>query len=140
MKNITNEVNIIENKSIIENKVKLNSLTKFRSRKILFRLNVNKSKESFRIFEKAKFSLTLEDAFKNSYRKRDVDYDTNTLDRVKNRKYLNTIIDTSLYLIKENKAKYLDLINDNKEFIKNNKVAKEVIENNRYFEAKILAL
>ena len=140
MKNITNEVNIIENKSIIENKVKLNSLTKYKSRKILFRLNVNKSKESLRIFEKAKFSLTLEEAFKNSYRKIDVDYDTNTIDRNKNRKYLNTIVDTSLYLIKENKAKYLDLINDNKEFIKNNKVAKEIIENNKYFEAKILAL
>ena len=140
MKNITNNNSIIENKSIVENKVKLNSLTKYRSRKILFRLNVNKIKEAFRIFEKAKFSLTLEDAFKNSYRKIDIDYDTNTLDRVKNRKYLNTIVDTSLYLIKENKAKYLDLINDNKEFIKNNKVAKEVIENNKYFEAKILAL
>ena len=140
MKNITNEVNIIENKSIIENKVKLNSLTKYRSRKILFRLNVNKSKEAFRIFEKAKFSLTLEEAFKNSYRKIDIDYDTNTLDRVKNRKYLNTIVDTSLYLIKENKAKYLDLINDNKEFIKNNKVAKEVIENNKYFENKVNSL
>ena len=140
MKNITNEVNIIENKSIIENKVKLNSLTKYKSRKILFRLNVNKAKESLRIFEKAKYSLNLEEAFKNSYRKIDIDYDTNTLDRVKNRKYLNTIVDTSLYLIKENKAKYLDLINDNKEFIKNNKVAKEVIENNKYFEDKINSL
>ena len=140
MKNITNNNSIIENKSIVENKVKLNTLTKYRSRKILFRLNVNKIKEAFRIFEKAKFSLTLEEAFKNSYRKIDIDYDTNTLDRVKNRKYLNTIVDTSLYLIKENKAKYLDLINDNKEFIKNNKVAKEVIENNKYFEDKINSL
>ena len=140
MKNITNNNSIIENKSIVENKVKLNTLTKYRNRKILFRLNVNKSKEAFRIFEKAKFSLNLGEAFKNSYRKIDIDYDTNTLDRVKNRKYLNTIIDTSLYLIKENKAKYLDLINDNKEFIKNNKVTKEIIENNKYFEDKILAL
>ena len=140
MKNIINNNSIIENKSIVENKVKLNSLTKYRSRKILFRLNINKSKEALRIFEKAKYSLTLEEAFNNDYRKIDIDYDTNTLDRVKNRKYLNTIVDTSLYLIKENKAKYLDLINDNKEFIKNNKVAKEVIENNKYFEAKILAL
>ena len=140
MKNITNNNSIIENKSIVENKVKLNTLTKYRSRKILFRLDINKSKEALRIFEKAKYSLNLEEAFKNSYRKIDIDYDTNTLDRVKNRKYLNTIVDTSLYLIKENKAKYLDLINSNKEFIKNNKVSKEVIENNKYFEAKILAL
>ena len=140
MKNITNNNSIIENKSIVENKVKLNTLTKYRSRKILFRLNINKSKEALRIFEKAKYSLNLEEAFKNSYRKIDIDYDTNTLDRVKNRKYLNTIVDTSLYLIKENKAKYLDLINDNKEFIKNNKVAKEVIENNKYFEDKINSL
>ena len=57
MKNITNNNSIIENKSIVENKVKLNTLTKYRSRKILFRLDVNKSKEAFRIFEKAKFSL-----------------------------------------------------------------------------------
>ena len=137
MKNITNNNSIIENKSIVENKVKLNTLTKYRNRKILFRLNVNKSKEAFRIFEKAKFSLNLEEAFKNSYRKIDIDYDTLANKRFKK---ANLIIDKASYLNKEIKSELLDITNSNKIFFKTNKVSNEIIELNKYFEAKILAL
>ena len=35
---------------------------------------------------------------------------------------------------------YLDLINSNKEFIKNNKVSNEILENIKYFEDKIKSL
>ena len=137
MKNITNNNSIIENKSIVENKVKLNTLTKYRNRKILFRLNVNKSKEAFRIFEKAKFSLNLEEAFKNSYRKIDIEYDTTKNNRFKK---VNLLVDINSYLDKSKKNLYLDLLNSNDTYIKENKVSNDIIENNKYFRNLVNSL
>ena len=42
-----------------------------------------------------------------------------------------------LGMLKNKKNLYLDLINSNKEFIKNNKVSNEILENIKYFETKI---
>ena len=121
----------IENK-IEENKVALSFREKLNTR-ILFRLfntKRNKSK-SFNIYEKAKFSTNIKDVFNNSYRKIDIDYDTTINNRFKK---ANLLIDINSYLDKSKKELYLDLINSNKEFIKNNKVSNEIIENNKYFE------
>ena len=119
-------------KTLVENKVPL-SFREFESKKILFRL-INSKREktkSFSIYEKSKFSTTLKEAFNNDYRKVDTDYDTTKNNRFKK---VNLIIDLNSYLDKSKKNLYLDLINSNKEFIKNNKVSNEIIENNKYFE------
>ena len=119
-------------KTLIENKVPL-SFREFESKKILFRL-INSKREktkSFSIYEKSKFSTTLKEAFNNDYRKVDTDYDTTKNNRFKK---VNLLVDIPSYLEKSKKNLYLDLLNSNKEFTKNNKVSSEIIENIKYFE------
>jgi len=119
-------------KTLIENKVPL-SFREFESKKVLFRL-INSKREktkSFSIYEKSKFSTTLKDAFNSDYRKVDTDYDTTKNNRFKK---VNLLVDIPSYLEKSKKNLYLDLLNSNKEFIKNNKVSSEIIENIKYFE------
>jgi hypothetical protein len=130
MKNIENK--IVENKVALSFREKLNTRILFR----LFNTKRNKSK-SFNIYEKAKFSTNIKDVFNNSYRKIDIDYDTTINNRFKK---ANLLIDLNSYLDKNKKDLYLDLINSNKEFIKENKVSNEIIENIKYFENKINSL
>jgi len=124
----------IENKSaekIVENKVSL-SHREISKNKLLFRL-VNTKREkskSFNIYEKAKFSTNIELAYNNSYRKIDIDYDTTFNNRFKK---VNLLVDFPQYLTKEKKSLYLDLLNSNNKFIKENKVSSEIIENQNYF-------
>jgi len=122
-------------KKIIENKIAL-SFREFKDKKILFRLVNNKrdKTKSFYIYEKAKFSNTIEKAFNNDYRKVDIEYDTTKNNRFKK---VNLLVDINSYLDKSKKDLYLDLINSNKEFIKNNKVDNSIIENIKFFEDKI---
>tara|TARA_R100001082_G_scaffold82837_1_gene49640 strand:- start:219 stop:608 length:390 start_codon:yes stop_codon:yes gene_type:complete len=125
-------------KNIIENKIAL-SFREFKDKKILFRLFNNKrdKTKSFIIYEKAKFSTTIEKAFNNDYRKVDIEYDTTRNNRFKK---VNLLIDINSYLDKSKKDLYLDLINSNKEFIKKNKVDNSIIENIKFFEEKIKSL
>jgi hypothetical protein len=125
-------------KKIIENKIAL-SFREFKDKKILFRLFNNKrdKTKSFFIYEKAKNSTTIELAFNNDYRKIDIEYDTTKNNRFKK---VNLLVDINSYLDKNKKNLYLDLINSNKEFIKNNKVSNEILENIKYFETKINSL
>ena len=125
-------------KKIIENKVAL-SFREFKDKKVLFRLFNNKrdKTKSFIIYEKAKFSTTIEKAFNNDYRKVDIEYDTTRNNRFKK---VNLLIDINSYLDKSKKDLYLDLINSNKEFIKKNKVDNSIIENIKFFEEKIKSL
>ena len=124
-----------KNDKIIENKVAL-SFREYKDKKVLFRLFNNKrdKSKSFLIYEKAKFSTTIENAFNNDYRKVDIEYDTTKNNRFKK---VNLLIDLNSYLDKSKKDLYLDLINSNKEFIKKNKVDNSIIENITYFENKI---
>jgi len=133
MKNINNN-----NKKIIENKVAL-SFREDLDTKVLYRLfNTKRSNtKSFEIYEKAKFSKNILEAFNNDYRKIDIDYDTLANRRFKK---ANLIIDKASYLTKELKNELLDITNSNKIFFKTNKVSNEIIELNKYFETKILAL
>ena len=125
-------------KNIIENKIAL-SFREFKDKKILFRLFNNKrdKTKSFIIYEKAKFSTTIEKAFNNDYRKVDIEYDTTRNNRFKK---VNLLVDINSYLDKNKKNLYLDLINSNKEFIKKNKVDNSIIENIKFFEDKIKSL
>ena len=125
-------------KKIIENKIAL-SFREFKDRKILFRLFNNKrdKTKSFIIYENAKFSTTIENAFNNNYRKVDIEYDTTRNNRFKK---VNLLVDINSYLDKSKKDLYLDLINSNKEFIKKNKVDNSIIENIKFFEEKIKSL
>jgi hypothetical protein len=125
-------------KNIIENKIAL-SFREFKDKKVLFRLFNNKrdKTKSFIIYEKAKFSTTIEKAFNNDYRKVDIEYDTTKNNRFKK---VNLLIDLNSYLDKSKKDLYLDLINSNKEFIKKNKVDNSIIENIKYFENKVNSL
>ena len=125
-------------KNIIENKIAL-SFREFKDKKVLFRLFNNKrdKTKSFIIYEKAKFSTTIEKAFNNDYRKVDIEYDTTRNNRFKK---VNLLIDINGYLDKNKKNLYLDLINSNKEFIKKNKVDNSIIENIKFFEEKIKSL
>ena len=133
MKNINNN-----NKKIIENKVAL-SFREDLDTKVLYRLfNTKRSNtKSFEIYEKAKFSKNILEAFNNDYRKIDIDYDTLANRRFKK---ANLIIDKASYLTKELKNELLDITNSNKIFFKTNRVSNEILELNKYFEAKILAL
>ena len=128
-----------EKKETLENKVSL-SLREFSKAKILFRL-VNTKREnskSFNIYEKAKLSTNLENAFNNDYRKIDIEYDTTKNNRFKK---VNLLVDINSYLDKEKKSLYLDLINSNKKYIKENNISnKDILENINYFEKKILEL
>ena len=123
---------------IIENKVAL-SFREDLDTKVLYRLfNTKRSNtKSFEIYEKAKFSKTILEAFNNDYRKIDIDYDSLANRRFKK---ANLIIDNAYYLNKEIKNELLDITNSNKIFFKTNKVSNEILELNKYFEAKILAL
>ena len=122
-----------EKKETLENKVSL-SLREFSKAKILFRL-VNTKREnskSFNIYEKAKFSTNLENAFNNNYRKIDIEYDTTKNDRFKK---VNLLVDINSYLNKDKKNLYLDLLNSNKKYIKENNISnKDILENINYFE------
>jgi len=123
---------------IVENKIAL-SFREFKDKKILFRLFNNKrdKTKSFFIYEKAKFSNTIEKAFNNDYRKIDIEYDTTKNNRFKK---VNLLVDINSYLDKSKKDLYLDLINSNKEYIKTNKVDNSIIENIKFFEEKIKSL
>lgn len=120
---------------IIENKVAL-SFREYENKKVLFRLfNTKREKsKSFNIYEKAKLSTTIKDAFNNDYRKVDIEYDTTKNNRFKK---VNLLIDLNSYLDVNKKNLYLDLINSNKEFIKKNKVSNSIIENLNFFEKRI---
>ena len=132
---------LIENKSaekIVENKISL-SHREISAKKLLFRLTNNKrnKSKSFSIYEKAKFSTSVELAYNNSYRKIDVDYDTTFNNRFKK---ANLLIDVPQYLDKAKKSLYLDLLNSNVEFIKNNKVSQSIIDNQNYFTKLVNSL
>ena len=135
MKNITNNKSA---EKIVENKISL-SHREISAKKLLFRLTNNKrsKSKSFSIYEKAKFSTNVELAYNNSYRKIDVDYDTTFNNRFKK---ANLLIDVPQYLDKAKKSLYLDLLNSNVEFIKNNKVSQEIIENQNYFTKLVNSL
>ena len=137
MKNITTN-KTIDNKNIVENKISL-SLREFSKKRILFRLVNTKrnNTKSFNIYEKAKFSNNIEIAFNNSYRKIDIEYDTTKNNRFKK---VNLLVDINSYLDKSKKALYLDLLNSNDTYIKENKVSNEIIENNKYFRNLVNSL
>jgi hypothetical protein len=123
---------------LIENKVPL-SLREKADNKILFRLfnpKRNKSK-SFFIYEKARLSSTIKQAFDNSYRKVDIEYDTTANLRFKK---ANVLIDIPQYIIKSKKKLYEELLASNREFIKKNKVPQSIIDNQKYFEQIISQL
>jgi len=126
MKNITKE------KKIVENKISL-SFREYANKKLLFRLVNNKrsNSKSYDIYENAKLSTNIALAFNNDYRKIDIEYDTTKNNRFKK---VNLLIDLNSYLDKSKKNLYLDLLNSNKEFIKNNKVSNEILENIKYFD------
>ena len=137
MKNITTN-KTIDTKNIVENKISL-SLREFSKKKILFRLVNTKrnNTKSFNIYEKAKFSNNIEIAFNNSYRKIDIEYDTTKNNRFKK---VNLLVDLNSYLDKSKKSLYLDLLNSNDTYIKENKVSNEIIENNKYFRNLVNSL
>ena len=137
MKNITTN-KTIDTKNIVENKISL-SLREFSKKRILFRLVNTKrnNTKSFNIYEKAKFSNNIEIAFNNSYRKIDIEYDTTKNNRFKK---VNLLVDINSYLDKSKKNLYLDLLNSNDTFIKENKVSNEIIENNKYFRNLVNSL
>ena len=122
----------IEEKKIVENKISL-SFREYANKKLLFRLVNNKrsKSKSYDIYENAKNSTTIALAFNNNYRKIDIEYDTTKNNRFKK---VNLLIDLNSYLDKSKKNLYLDLLNSNKEFIKNNKVSNEILENIKYFD------
>ena len=128
----------IDEKKIVENKISL-SFREYANKKLLFRLVNNKrsNSKSYDIYENAKFSSNIEKAFNNNYRKIDIEYDTTKNNRFKK---VNLLIDLNSYLDKSKKNLYLDLLNSNKEFIKNNKVSNEILENIKYFTNKVNSL
>ena len=128
----------IEEKKIIENKISL-SFREYANKKLLFRLVNNKrnNTKSFSIYEKAKNSTTIKEAFNLDYRKIDIEYDTTKNNRFKK---VNLLLDINAYLDKSKKSLYLDLLNSNDNFIKNNKVSNEIIENNKYFKNLVNSL
>ena len=119
-------------KAIKENNVPL-SLREKADKKVLFRLfnpKRNKSK-SFTIYEKARLSSTLQQAFDNDYRKVDIEYDTTANLRFKK---ANVLIDVPQYINKSKKKLYEEMLSSNREFIKKNKVPQSIIDNQKYFE------
>src|SRR6056300_1193692 len=117
-----------KNDKIIENKVAL-SFRENENKKVLFRLfNTKREKSvSFNIYEKAKFSTNIKDAFNSDYRKVDIEYDTTKNNRFKK---VNLLIDLNSYLAKSKINLYKDLINSNK-------VSNEILENIKFFENRI---
>jgi len=132
MKNIKNDK---KENNLKENKVAL-SFREFENKKVLYRFfNTKREKSlSFAIYEKAKFSKNIREAFNNDYRKVDIEYDTTKNNRFKK---VNLLIDINSYLDKSKINLYKDLIASNKEYIKSNKVDLELIENIKYFEDRI---
>jgi hypothetical protein len=132
MKNIKNDK---KENNLKENKIAL-SFREFENKKVLFRFfNTKREKSiSYSIYEKAKFSKNIKDAFNNDYRKVDIEYDTTKNNRFKK---VNLLIDINSYLDKSKINLYKDLIASNKEFIKSNKVDNDLIENIKYFENRI---
>ena len=128
----------IEEKKIIENKISL-SFREYANKKLLFRLVNNKrnNSKSFSIYEKAKNSTTIKEAFNLDYRKIDIEYDTTKNNRFKK---VNLLVDINSYLDKSKKNLYLDLLNSNDIFINENKVSNEIIENNKYFRNLVTSL
>ena len=128
----------IEEKKIVENKISL-SFREYANKKLLFRLVNNKrnNSKSFSIYEKAKNSTTIKEAFNLDYRKIDIEYDTTKNNRFKK---VNLLLDLNSYLDKSKKNLYLDLLNSNDTFIKENKVSNEIIENNKYFRNLVNSL
>ena len=125
-------------KKIVENKVPL-SLREKADKRVLFRLfNPKRDKsKSFFIYEKSRLSSTLKQAFENSYRKVDIEYDTTANLRFKK---VNVLIDIPQYIIKSKKKLYEELLASNREFIKKNKVPQSIIDNQKYFEQIISQL
>jgi len=124
---------------IEENKIAL-SFRELANKKLLFRLsNTKRNKtKSFNIYEKAKNSTTIKEAFNNDYRKIDIEYDTTKNNRFKK---VNLLVDINSYLDKSKKNLYLDLLNSNDTYIKENKnVSSEIIENNKYFRNLVNSL
>ena len=123
---------------IIENKVPL-SLREKADNKFLFRLfNPKRDKsKSFIIYEKSRLSSTLKQAFDNSYRKVDIEYDTTANSRFKK---VNLLVDVPVYLSKDKKKLYEELLASNREFIKKNKVSQSILDNQKYFEQIIANL
>ena len=115
-----------------ENKVAI-SLRNNSSDTILFRLvNIKRSNtKAYKIFELVKYSTNLKNAFENNYRSIDYTYDTLSNNRLKNVNLL------SKKALRSNlKDKYLDLINSNSKFIKDNKSFKNrdsIIKANNYY-------
>ena len=130
MKKLNNDKN-----NLIENKIAL-SFREFENKRVLFRLfNTKREKSvSFKIYENAKLSTTIKDAFLNNYRKVDIEYDTTKNNRFKK---VNLLVDINSYLDKSKINLYKDLIASNKEYIKSNKVDNSIIENIKFFEDKI---
>jgi len=128
---------LIENK-IVENKVAL-SFRELANKRLLFRLSNTKRNNtiSFNIYEKAKTSTTIKEAFNLDYRKIDIEYDTTKNNRFKK---VNLLLDINAYLDKSKKNLYLDLLNSNDTYIKENKVSNEIIENNKYFRNLVNSL
>ena len=128
---------LIENK-IVENKIAL-SFRELANKKLLFRLINTKrnNTKSFNIYEKAKNSTTIKEAFNLDYRKIDIEYDTTKNNRFKK---VNLLLDINAYLDKSKKNLYLDLLNSNDTYIKENKVSNEIIENNKYFRNLVNSL
>ena len=128
--------NIVEN--IKENKVAL-SLREFNNTKLLFRLVNTKrnNTKSYDIYEKSRLSTSILEAFNNDYRYIDITYDTTKNNRFKK---VNLLVDSNSYLDKSKKNLYLDLLNSNDTYIKENKVSNEIIENNKYFRNLVNSL
>ena len=103
MKNINNDKNNLK-----ENKVAL-SFRENENKKVLFRLfNTKREKSvSFKIYENAKLSTTIKDAFLNNYRKVDIEYDTTKNNRFKK---VNLLVDINSYIDKSKKNLYLDFL------------------------------
>ena len=119
-----------------ENKVAL-SFREYENKKVLFRLfNTKREKtKSFNIYEKARFSSNIKEAFNNDYRKVDIEYDTTKNNRFKK---VNLLIDLNSYLEKSKINLYKDLIESNKIFVKENNITnKNILENISYFEKRI---
>lgn len=128
----------MKNVKIKENHVPM-SLREHGDKKILFRLfNPKRDKsKSYSIYEKSRLSDTLSTAFQNQYRKIDIEYDTTANNRFKK---VNLLVDVPMYLDKNKKSLYLELINSNKEYIKNHKVPQSILDNQKYFEQIISKL
>ena len=123
---------------LVENKIPL-SFRGIASKRVLFRLvnpKRNKSK-SFNIYEKARLSSTIKQAFDNDYRKVDIEYDTTANLRFKK---ANVLVDVPQYIIKSKKKLYEEMLSSNKEFMKSNKVPQSIIDNQKYFEQIVSSL